>query len=261
MRFSTRTRLALLLLAGIIVGLHYLGALAPLENLVVRTLQPAQGMLVRWIPFRSAKTDAQKDPQRLRSLELELSRALVDNAHLREEVRRLQAQIDQQGYLEQEQYGGVPATVVGRSVEGDTQILIIDRGTERGLQSGQPVITGDGIFVGVIERAERGRSTVTLVTAAQTRIGAEVQNASRSQGIISGEHGLTMRLRFVPQNEKLEKGLTIVTSAIDEKIPTNLLIGTITEVHFTTGDLFQEATVQPLTDLQAVRYVSVLGPS
>lgn len=254
MRLFSRSRVVLLLLALLLLGLHALGWLGPVEGIVIRTLAPAQRTFSRWLPARHPATLAPL----LESLQQENARLLIENAKLKDTLAERAANQQQKDFLAQENFLGVQAHVLGRSTDAGEETLVLDTGKEASITAGQAVVTGDGVLVGTILSSESHRSTVLPITSSRTQIGASAQNQTQSQGLVSGEHSLALLMRFIPQNEKVGVGETVVTSNIDEKIPANLLIGKVTEVRFQAGDLFQEATLQSLADITHARFVSVI---
>lgn len=256
MRLSLNVRIFILVLAAIVL-LHAVGWLSPIEHGISLAVRPAQRFFSSLIPMdQPPQSD---DPQkRIRDLETLVSRLMTENILLKEERRQDAALRNQDAFLASQNLHGIPATIIGRSPEGDTQVILLDQGTEKGISPGQPVVTENGIFVGKIEEAEQGRSSAILITDSRSSVAAEVENQERSPGLVSGQHGLTMRMRFIPQNEAIEKNQAIVTSALDARIPANLPIGVVTDIHFATGDLFQEASLRTLVDLQRLRYVTVI---
>lgn len=258
-RVFTRARLLFLGTAGLLLLLHILGALGSFEGLIARILRPIQRPLAQSMPWSNKHPVSAISSENVLALEDHVARLSIENALLRDVLAKRTAIKDEQEFLEQHKLHGVDAAIIGQTTEGDEPIVIIDAGTEHGIREGQAVIFNDGILVGTVEKAESRRSTVLLITSTRIRVGAEVENTTRSQGIVSGEHGLTFLMKYIPQGEIIEKGQTVITSAVDEKIPANLLIGNVSEVRFHPGDLFQEAAVRPLIDIKRVRFVTIIA--
>lgn len=255
MRFFRRSLLVLFAVLLLVVILQRTSLLAPVEGWIAFVLRPIQRVTSDWFP---AKSNAAPVSAAVRDLQAEVTRFTIENARLREALRQQAAAGDAERFLAAQQLRGVSATVIGRAPSSDKQLLLLDAGTEARIEKGQPVVSPAGALLGIIADARLRRSTVLLLTSTYIAVGARVDNETQSPGIIAGEHGLTLRLNFVPQGEKIVPGQHIFTSDIDERVPANLLIGTITEVHFATGDLFQQASVRPAVDLERERYVTVI---
>lgn len=256
MRISIRSLLVYSALLAIIT-LHATGILAPLESVLASSLRPLQTTLTDWFGFHEEQNDSTGDAEELQNKVTQLT---IDVTLLREALREREAALEHENLLNSRNLKGVLATVIGRPPEGDSQVLVLNKGLGEGVSVGQPVVANNGVLIGTISEAEAGRSIVLLLTNTGSSIAAEVDNDARTPGVVSGEHGLTMAMTLIPQNETISVGQVIVTSAVNEAIPSNLIIGEITDVQFGTGDLFQSASVRPLIDYQRVRSVTILVP-
>lgn len=258
MRVLTRARFFFLGIAVVLLLLHAVGWLQGIEGLLAKALRPLQQPLAHVLPWSRPRTVSPESRDNVLALENQITRLTLENTRLKEALAERTAFKDQQAFLEQRKLHGVEATVIGQSAEGDEPIVVVNAGSEKGVKPGQAVVVADGILAGTVEKAEQGRSTVLLLTSTRIQVGAEVENTTRSQGIVSGAHGLTFLMKFIPQGESVEKGQTVLTSAVDERIPAHLPIGAISDVRFQPGDLFQEATVQPFVDIQRLQYVTIV---
>lgn len=243
----------LLLAAGLLVLLHYLGVTKPLEYGVAALLRPAmQALSAIEAPLSDAEQAQGAFDERLRALARE-------NATLRDERDRCVAQTDATAFLRAKNLEGVEATVIGRSPGSDGQLLVLDRGEEGGIVRDAAVIA-DGVLVATIVTADAGRSTARLLTDAASTVSAEVANESLSPGILSGSHGLTLTLDYLPVDTSFAVGTLVHSGTATALVPPNLPIGEITEVHTTPGALFQTASIRPLHEYRRLRYVTVLLP-
>lgn len=248
-------RNSLVLLVALVAALLVLHAFVPTrfgERAVTAALRPVQLAVARLTPHLGTSPSGPGA-----SMET-VVRLQIENAKLREALDIRESEEGFRRFLDARNLAGVNAYVLGRSADGDTNVLVLSAGSERGIQRDEPVIAEDGVLIGTILTAQQGRSTVLLLTHPRSTVGVEVQNAARSPGIVSGQHGLSLRMRLIPQGEQVDTGAAVVTAPVDEHIPPNLLVGEVTEVHFQTGDLFQEATIRPLVDYQRLRSVNVL---
>lgn len=259
MRIPRRLRVVVLITLALFV-FGKLGALAPLEQVVSWSAGFLEGFVAplrTWqrerIDVQTAQTAIQGLQERISTLEQENTRLFSENDSLRQTLRNL-------SFLRENSLNGIPALVLGRSPETDNQIFILDRGASDTVTDGLPVVSGDGIFLGTIQETRSATSSMRLLTAATSAVGAEVQNASHSNGILQGEHGLSLLLTLLPIEDALEVGQRVVTSAIDADIPSGLLIGTITEIRKEDGGLFQTAVVNPATRYDRSRSVLILLP-
>ena len=159
------------------------------------------------------------------------------------------------------QFDFVVARVIGREPTTWTRMIVIDRGTEHGVNKNMPVVTARGL-VGVVSEAGPISSKVELILDPRAAAGALVQR-SRVAGIVKGNLGdaLSPRMVDIPRNEDVAEGDTIVTSGFGGIYPKGIMIGTVREVKNDAGGLLQCAILEPAVDFQRLEDVSVIVAS
>jgi len=121
------------------------------------------------------------------------------------------------------------------------------------------VITWRGV-VGRVNRVGPTSSKVLLITDTSSSIGGRVQGSeSRVTGIIRGrpEGGLIMQR--IPQEENLQTGDTVVTSDLGGVLPEGLVIGQIVQIRRKDVEVFQEAVIEPSSDMKALERLYLLA--
>lgn len=152
----------------------------------------------------------------------------------------------------------VLASVIALSSDPGIQSIIIDRGSNDHIKLGQVVVAERGSVVGKIVALHQNQSTVLLITDRQSVVAARVQNQPQSPGVVKGERGLALQMEFIPKNDSVKSGQTVVTSGTESLIPPDILIGSISSVASRSGDLFQQAIVTPSAPLERLRVVAVV---
>lgn len=135
------------------------------------------------------------------------------------------------------------AQVIAHQTDPGIDSLTIGQGSHQGIHSGQAVIDSNGLLIGKIVTVRNSSATVLLVTDHQSVVIAEVTNAARSQGVVRGERGLSLRLDYLPKTDVITTGQAVVTSGTETGIPAGLPIGSISQVSTRSGDVFQSASV------------------
>jgi rod shape-determining protein MreC len=176
-----------------------------------------------------------------------LEGAEEENGRLREQLK----------LLPRDRFKLLSADVIGHSVDGAREGLIINRGTTDGLREGLPVIVNDGIVVGSIVKADIVTSVVMLVSDTDFRLAASVQG-TKAQGLIQGGKGLDIFLEQVPRSEKINVGDKVVTAGVDGLFPANLLVGTVRTVSAPENEIFQSAKISPVLDVRQAQILSVI---
>jgi rod shape-determining protein MreC len=263
-RRRTRPWLYILFLLGLIgVFLFTPGIRSNAEATGTRLFEPAQNSISRLL----GQVD---DVTTVVEKMTELSH---QNAQYREEIDRLQAEIaslrelevenrDLRSLLGLKQRTGdsqlLPVRAIARDPSPFVQSITIDRGTDDGAREGMLVITWRGV-VGRISRAGPTSSKVLLITDTSSLIGGRVQGSeSRVTGIVRGQQEGGLIMQRIPQEEAIQTGDTVVTSDLGGILPEGLVIGQIVQIRRRDVDVFQEAVIQPSSDMKALERLYLL---
>lgn len=245
--------------------LYIARVLQPLESGVRALLMPGArffgyvGGTVRQAILPTPGLKELKD--RNEELEARMSGFTVDYVRLRaleEENRALQSLIK---FQKDTGYDAVPARIIARSVDPRSATVLIDRGSNDGVEIGMAVIVGDGIFVGKVTGLRERVATVTLVSDERSKIAAAALGRGHLFGLIEGRSNNAAHLTFVPQSEPLDRDDIIVTAGTEEKIPPNLVIGVVNAVEGKPTDPFKNASLETLAKSDSLNIVLVLRPS
>ncbi|MSR85739.1 rod shape-determining protein MreC [Candidatus Uhrbacteria bacterium] len=192
--------------------------------------------------------------ERLRLLSVDSARLSA----LEEENKNLRAQAK---FLSSSGYDSVGARVISRDLSAGRALLLIDRGLRDGIESGQAVITRDGIFIGHILSLKEQVATIELLSDPQSRVAASVVGGEGLIGVVEGRGNGAAMLNFIPSSEQIIRDQIVVTAGGANKIPKNLPLGIVNAVQGKSTDPFLTATIEPLVPLDALVLVSILRPS
>jgi rod shape-determining protein MreC len=207
--------------------------------------------LARWVSREAAFY------KNLRTLE-------ADNAGLASEVNRLRGEMARVQEIEREnehlrtQLGLelelsveeqlVLAQVIGLSSEQGSPMAVLDKGELDGVNTGDLVILGS-YFIGEVARAERNRSLAMLLGDSRLSVAALDQDSpNRSRGIVSGGFGARLQMGKILPEEQVGEGDLIVSSGLDGKVSRGLVLGRVTRIIFSVGEILKEAELQLLFD-------------
>ncbi len=174
---------------------------------------------------------------------------------LRDENQNLSLML---GYIQDTEIETVTASVTARSISAQGSLITIDRGEDNGLSVGDPVIVEEGVMIGKIAEANNKSATVRLLSDRNSRVATTILNNDRTLGITEGSGGTLLNFRFIPQNVEINQNDLIVTSGLEENVPSGLLIGIINNVETHPTDPFQEAVIEPTVDYRRYSHVSVI---
>ncbi len=109
-------------------------------------------------------------------------------------------------------YKTISANVIGRSPDNWHKQIIIDKGKNEGVKSGDSVITTKGIVGQVIE-TNNNTSTIQLISDPSYKLGCKIKKRN-ILGILSGRTNSTGLLNFIPIGTKVKTGDLVETSGI-----------------------------------------------
>jgi rod shape-determining protein MreC len=155
------------------------------------------------------------------------------------------------------QYEYVAATVIGREISPFLQYIIIDKGSEDGIQFGMPVVTQQGL-VGHVDAVIAAAARIKLITDSTSVVNIRLQSAeveAQLYGSLTGDIYLDM----IPLDAIVEPGDVVLTSGLGGNYPPNVFVGQVLTVQTRENALFQTATVQPIVDFNTLSAVLVVS--
>lgn len=153
----------------------------------------------------------------------------------------------------------ITAEVVGKDPSSWYQAIIINKGSEDGVQRGMPVVVPEGIAGQVTDTSSR-YSKVMLIIDRNSAVDALVQR-TRARGLIKGESSGRCVFNYVLRKNEVTVGDKIVASGLDGVFPKGFHIGDVTGVVRRVAGIFQEVTVTPYIDFEKLEEVLVIQTS
>ncbi|MBU6447864.1 rod shape-determining protein MreC [Patescibacteria group bacterium] len=150
----------------------------------------------------------------------------------------------------------IPAVVFAKDPTGFTQTVIINAGSNDGVQTGSAVLA-QGVLIGKVIETDSETSKVLLITDPQSAVDAQI-SATGDNAVVRGSYGSGLTIDMVSQNVQISKGDQVVTAGLNSDVPKGIFIGTIGDIISKKNDLLQKATVVPGVDLKNLDFVSVL---
>ena len=247
--------------------------LQPVRSVFATVFEPVRstGERVMGAFDDSEERRLRKELQEAEASAADASRLERENAELRELLE------GQRAYYE---YGPL-AQVVAPVGDQFTQRIVINVGTEDGVEPNRPVVIGESTLIGRTTEVSNHTAQVMLVTdqmfAAGVRIippsefdpaSAEVSPAVTAEGVSYGQGLLETDLEgyfgvgLVSQSARAEEGDYVVTSgrAGDKELlfPPGLYVGKVESVSSQDYDQFKNIVVEPAMDPQDLQEVRVI---
>jgi rod shape-determining protein MreC len=210
-----------------------------------------------------AKSENEELRDQVKELRARLARAETeqrDAAELRALVGFNRSDVFPDGYKH------VGARVIGRSPTVWYSTVTIDKGSDSGVRSNQPVVTGDGL-IGKVSAVSPDAAQVTLLTDHTSGVSAQVV-PDGAAGLVKARVGdpSDLLLDFVEKGRPVLKGATVVTagwrsSELESLFPRGIPIGRVTRVDSRERELYQRVHLRPFADLRRLNMVEVLAPA
>ncbi|OGY79001.1 MAG: rod shape-determining protein MreC [Candidatus Kerfeldbacteria bacterium RIFCSPHIGHO2_02_FULL_42_14] len=205
--------------------------------------------------LRQDSVSLQQENIRLKN---QLNASIMENAKLHQKIVEFESLSEQLKYIDAQGLRSIPMNVLGPSSDGIAQVIHVSKGAQDGVQVGLPVIVDNGLFVGKIIDVTTTTAQVLLITDNNSAFSAVVQNDAQSPGIVSGQHGLSLKMDFIPQLDPIAIDMIVITAGSEPLIPKGLVVGIIESVSKPSGALFQQADVRSLVNLQKLEVVSAV---
>lgn len=123
--------------------------------------------------------------------------------------------------------------------------IVLDRGSQHDVKSGQPVIDPVGV-VGQVTRVYPWLSEATLITDKDHLVPVLNQRNGLRAVLAGTGHDGRLELRFVPLNADFRTGDRLVTSGIDGVYPPGLPVAKVSGIERNTTMLFARIDCKPL---------------
>lgn len=190
----------------------------------------------------------------LRKRQLATANLLLRQEHLDAENRRLRALLEMK---ERQPAEGRVAEILYAARDPFSRRVIVDKGTQHGIEAGQAVIDELGVL-GQVTRSYPMTSEITLLTDKDQAIPVEVQR-SGLRAILAGAGAGAMELRFLSTNADVQPGDILVTSGLDAVYLPGLPVARVVKIDRDNSFAFARIACEPLAGVERHGQVLILG--
>ncbi|MFW6007355.1 MAG: rod shape-determining protein MreC [Halanaerobiales bacterium] len=186
-----------------------------------------------------------------------------ENRNLKKEVARLEHQINLMdesrrqderlgnlndfldAFKEFTDYEATGASVIGYGPSNFEEMMIINKGSNDGLEEKMPVVSYNGTLVGRINETGTNSSQVMLINNPDFAVGGIVQD-SRDIGIVKGqlEDRNINIMEKIPADSDIEEDDRILTSGLSNNFPKYLPIGRVVNVESDNFGISRKADIR-----------------
>lgn len=249
----------------ILIILHFTGVIKPLENLFLYISRPiATKIFNTSSSINESYVDSQSKKdyfKEIENLENRISQLSVFEANyleLLEENKKLKNTLS---FSEEKSFKILASSVIaGELIDSESRYLTINRGENDGIKTGLAVVNEEGVLVGKIIETKKSISRLCLSVGPDCDFASAILNKDKTQGIVSGNMGLTIKMNYIPQSEEIFIDDVVVTSGLGGGIPRGLLIGRVNQIKSEDKDIWQEAIIESPVNFDNLTILSVIIP-
>lgn len=156
----------------------------------------------------------------------------------------------------------VNASVISRSADTWSDLLVINKGSSAGVQKNQAVVCDGGVIGRIIE-VSAASSKVELITttdksANRFAVEATASKGKTVHGIITVNNNGGLSFTQVVDSRKIKAGTQVFTSGMGGNSPKGLLVGTVATTTRDSFGLSDVVKIKPAGDLNDPSVVTVI---
>lgn len=226
--------------------------ISPVQRVITDIKNKIQGNTAYFADMDAIKQENEELKTKNSELETklrELERIKADNVTLQEYMNLTQKYAS---------YSTVPAYVINKDVSNYSSNLVINVGTNDGVQKNMTVIADKGLVGHIISVTEKTAKVQVIIDPAST-VSSKMSTSNESiicKGTL--ENDQVIRASYIPTDAELIKGYSIETSGLGGIYPKGIHIGTIEEIITTSNIIDRYAVVKPAVDFSKLNTVLVI---
>ncbi len=233
----------------------------PLRNTLASIVSPIY--LIAESPYLAGQSAGNvfSTNEQLRTKNAQMERRLLELSQVSQQYVALKAENDRMRELLGSQarlpYEVLVAELIGVVPDHNTFQIIIDKGSNAGIEIGQAVLDADGLFGQIVE-VGHFTSRVLLITDLDHAVPVRV-NRNGVRTIAGGTGSIdVLQLENVPISADIVEGDLIETSGLGGRFPPGYPVGRVVSVLVEPTSTYAEVIVRPLAQLDRSRHVLVI---
>ena len=244
------------------------------SNPVVRDIQ--HGVAFAFRPIQVAIDGLARDLSSIATTITEIDQLRLENARLKADNETLEAEARAAEELRRQnelltgllqlrnglEYRTRAVTVIARESEA-RRAVVIDRGTNDGIEAGQIVVTAGGALAGRVVDAGPNTARVVLMSDSTSTVVGQLLT-SVTTGVVTGQLGGALVMEDVDAAATVTIGEEVFTAGIDLGVgirspyPKGLLIGRVVDVKRDPNEVVQTVFLEPAAPLDRLEFLLVI---
>ncbi|NJD26924.1 MAG: rod shape-determining protein MreC [Chloroflexi bacterium] len=245
------------------------------SNPLVRDLQ--NGVAFAFRPVQTAVDGVARDVSSILGTIAEIDRLRLENEALRSENEHLRNENAQAKEIQRQneelvallqlrtglEFQTEPVTVIARESSEARRTVIIDRGSDDGLEAGDVVVAGGGALVGRIATVGPNFARIVLISDSTSTVVGQLLS-STATGQVVGQLGGALIMQDVDSLAEVVVGEEVFTAGIElgggirSPYPKGLLIGRVVDVARDPNEVVQTVFLEPAANLDRLEYLLVI---
>ncbi|MBR1376722.1 MAG: rod shape-determining protein MreC [Bacilli bacterium] len=174
-----------------------------------------------------------------------------ENVELKNEIEELKNTLDLNNTLVDKKI--VNATIMSRNVTYFYDTFVVDKGSIASVEENMGALS-NGYLVGLVTEVNFYSSKIKLLTDNKTKLSVKVND---SYGLLTGYSDSHYIVEYV--SGEIKVGDMVMTSGLSDNIPSGIVIGEVEDIEKDNYALTNKLYVKPLTNLDNIRYVTLVG--
>lgn len=204
--------------------------------------------------YFSGLVSLRQENARLRAQQLQVSGQLLLHEHLRQENENLRGLLSMNTRLS---VNTLAAEIVFTARDPFSRKVILDKGSQQGIEPGSPVVDALGL-VGQVTRVFPLHAEVTLLSDKDQAVPVMLERSGLRAVMFGIGNGL-MELRYLATNADIQPGDRIVTSGLDGVFVPGLPVATVLKVGRDNAESFARIVCRPIGAVERSGAVLVLA--
>ena len=258
---------------GIIITIIILILLVFLSNLKIEKISYIEGAFSKLVmPLQSGFTNLKNKIQGNHTYFASMDALKEENGKLKEENSKLEESLRQLEMIQSEnktlreylnlsnqykQYETVPAYIINKDISNYSKVVVINVGSDQGIEKNMTVIGAEGLVGYVISVTKDTAKVQTLVDSANV-VSATLENSGDTiicRGMVENNE---LKASYISTNTTLTQGEKLYTSGMGGIYPKGIYIGTIKKITETKNITDRSFIVGTAVNFESLETVLVI---
>ena len=259
---------------GIIITILILTALVIVTNINTSQFSFVEGLANKFVmPVQNGLTYLKNKMAKNNTFFEDINNLKAENEELKNQNEELKKEVSELGIIKAENktlreyanlsdeytnYETVPAYIIDRDLSNYSETIVINAGTNQGVQKDMTVVASEGV-VGHVISATRDTAKVQLIIDSASSVSA-MMNISRDNIIVKGMVGNDKQLKatYISADANIVLNDEVETSGLGGIYPKGLKIGKLTKIIEAPNITEKYAIIEPAVDFAKLETVLVI---